>query len=126
MISRAAAVLDMAGDMYGHVFHYVELLAGGRAVDETGVPLPGETLEAVKQCDALLLGAVGGPKWDGLSVERRPERALLDLRRELGVFVNLRPVSLLSPLRSACPLKDEVLAASNPDDPSSLLPRLPK
>jgi 3-isopropylmalate dehydrogenase len=103
--------------MYGHVFNYVELLAGGRAIDASGVPLPPETLEAAKQCDALLLGALGGPRWDGLPGHLRPERGLLDLRSGLGVFVNLRPAALLPQLRSACPLKDEVLRAGSPDGP---------
>ncbi|MDR1106362.1 MAG: 3-isopropylmalate dehydrogenase [Treponema sp.] len=110
----AAAVLDAAGALFGHVFHRAELPAGGRAVDETGVPLPPETLEEAKRCDAVFLGAVGGPKWDDLPVNLRPERALLDIRRELGVFVNLRPVSLAAPLRSVCPLKDEILSAGGP------------
>jgi 3-isopropylmalate dehydrogenase len=111
----AVQVLDALGDKFGHIFHYVELLAGGRAIDETGVPLPPETLEAAKQCGALLLGAMGGPRWDTLPGELRPERALLGLRKGLGVFINLRPVVLYPPLRSACPLKDEVLAASGPE-----------
>ncbi|MDR2371447.1 MAG: 3-isopropylmalate dehydrogenase [Treponema sp.] len=111
----AVKALDALGDKFGHVFHYAELLAGGRAIDETGVPLPPETLEAAGQCGALLLGAMGGPGWDALPGELRPERALLGLRKGLGVFVNLRPVALYPHLRSACPLKDEVLASSNPE-----------
>jgi 3-isopropylmalate dehydrogenase len=95
------------------VFNYVELIIGGRAVDEAGEPLPAETLEAARQCDAMLLGAVGGPQWDGLPGRLRPERALLGLRSGLGVFANLRPAALLPQLRAACPLKDEVLAAGD-------------
>jgi 3-isopropylmalate dehydrogenase len=110
---QATEALDMIGDKYNHVFNYVELLAGGRAIDEAGSPLPDETLEAAKQCDAVLLGAMGGPKWDNLPGHLRPERGLLGLRSGLGVFANLRPASLLPQLRSACPLKDEVLIASN-------------
>jgi 3-isopropylmalate dehydrogenase len=110
----ALEVLDAAGDKFGHVFNYVELEAGGKALDNSGEPLPAETLETAKQCDALLLAAVGGPKWDRLPGEIRPERALLGLRSGLGVFANLRPAVLLPQLRSACPLKDEVLTASNP------------
>ena len=106
-------VLNAVGVMYSHTFNYVELEAGGIAIDHTGEPLPKETLEKAKQCDALLLGAVGGPKWDTLPGHLRPERALLGLRAELDVFANLRPAALLPQLRSACPLKDEVLAASN-------------
>jgi 3-isopropylmalate dehydrogenase len=103
------------GDKYGHVFNYVELEAGGRAIDSTGEPLPEETLETAKQCDALLLGAVGGPKWETLPGHLRPERALLGLRAGLGVFANLRPAALLPQLRAACPIKDDVLAASSGD-----------
>jgi len=113
VIAPTLEVLDAVGDKYGHIFNYVELEAGGLAIDHTGEPLPQETLEAAKQCDALLLGAVGGPKWDTLPGHLRPERALLGLRSGLGVFANLRPAALLPQLKSACPVKDEVLIASN-------------
>jgi 3-isopropylmalate dehydrogenase len=114
VICQAAKVLDAVGDTFGHRFAYAELEAGGNAIDHTGVPLPPQTREAARQNDALLLGAVGGPKWDGLPGNLRPERALLELRSALGVYANLRPAVLLPQLRSACPLKDEVLAAGNP------------
>jgi 3-isopropylmalate dehydrogenase len=114
VIAPAVDVLDALGDKAGHMFNYVELEAGGRAIDSVGTPLPDGVVEAARQCDALLLGAVGGPKWERLGGELRPERALLGLRKGLGVFANLRPASLLPQLRSACPLKDEVLSASNP------------
>ncbi|MCL2127380.1 MAG: 3-isopropylmalate dehydrogenase [Treponema sp.] len=113
VMARATEVLDLAGDKYGHVFNYAELAAGGRAIDEAGSPLPPETLEAAKQCGAVLLGAMGGPKWDRLPGNRRPERGLLDLRAGLGAYANLRPALLLPQLRTACPLKDEVLIAGN-------------
>jgi len=113
VMSPTLEVLDAVGDKYGHIFNYVELEAGGLAIDHTGEPLPKETLETAKQCDALLLGAVGGPKWDTLPGHLRPERALLGLRAGLGVFANLRPAALLPQLKSACPVKDEVLIASN-------------
>jgi 3-isopropylmalate dehydrogenase len=103
----AAEVLDAVGDRYGHVFNYVELEAGGKAIDSAGEPLPRATLEAAKQCDALLLGAVGGPQWETLPGHLRPERALLGLRAGLEVYANLRPALLLPQLRAACPLKDE-------------------
>jgi 3-isopropylmalate dehydrogenase len=119
--AQATEVLDAVGDKFGHVFHYVELEAGGRAIDHTGVPLPPETLEAAKECDALLLGAVGGPKWETLPGNLRPERALLGLRAGLGVYANLRPAVLLPQLRAACPLKDEVLASGNPGGGFDLL-----
>ncbi|MDR3171591.1 MAG: 3-isopropylmalate dehydrogenase [Treponema sp.] len=115
VIAPATEILDAIGDIYGHVFHYVELEAGGKAIDSAGEPLPQETLEAAKQCDALLLGAVGGPRWETLPGHLRPERALLGLRSGLGVFANLRPAVLLPQLKDACPLKDEVLAASHPE-----------
>jgi 3-isopropylmalate dehydrogenase len=113
VVGAASEALDLVGDKFGHIFNYAELLAGGRAIDETGSPLPPESLEAAKQCDAVLLGALGGPKWDNLPGDIRPERGLLGLRAGLGVFANLRPAALLPQLRSACPLKDEVLIASN-------------
>jgi 3-isopropylmalate dehydrogenase len=110
VIAQATEVLDLVGDRYGHVFNYVELEAGGKAIDHTGEPLPADTLEAARACDALLFGAVGGPKWENLPEHIRPEDALLGLRSGLRVFANLRPAILLPQLRSACPLKDEVLA----------------
>ncbi len=114
VMAPSLEILDMVGDKFGHIFNYVELEAGGCAIDSTGEPLPQETLETAKQCDALLLGAVGGPQWEDLPGNLRPERALLGLRAGLGVFANLRPAALLPQLKDACPLKDSVLAASHP------------
>jgi 3-isopropylmalate dehydrogenase len=111
--AQAVEALEAVGDRYGHVFNFVELEAGGCAIDTAGEPLPQATLEAAKQCDALLLGAVGGPQWESLPGHLRPERALLGLRAGLGVFANLRPAALLPQLREACPLKDDVLIAGN-------------
>jgi len=113
VVREAVEVLDAVADKAGHVFNYAELLAGGCAIDQTGEPLPPETLEAAKECDAVLLGAVGGPQWETLPGHLRPERALLGLRAGLGVYANLRPAALLPQLKAACPVKDEVLAASN-------------
>jgi 3-isopropylmalate dehydrogenase len=113
VVAQAVEVLDAVGDKFDHVFNYVELSAGGCAIDETGEPLPPETLEAAKDCDAVLLGAVGGPQWETLPGHLRPERALLGLRAGLGVYANLRPATLLPQLRAACPIKDEVLISSN-------------
>ncbi|GHV41914.1 3-isopropylmalate dehydrogenase [Spirochaetia bacterium] len=113
VIVQATEVLDAVGDKFDHVFNYVELEAGGKAIDSTGEPLPAETLKAAQQCDAVLLGAVGGPKWETLPGNLRPEQALLGLRSGLGVFANLRPAALLPQLKAACPLKDEVLMASH-------------
>ena len=110
---QAVNAMNAIGNKFGHVFNFVELTAGGIAIDKTGSPLPPQTLEKAKQCDAVLLGAMGGPKWDHLPGDKRPEHGLLQLRRGLGVFANLRPASLLPQLRAACPLKDEVLIAGN-------------
>ncbi|MDR3146907.1 MAG: 3-isopropylmalate dehydrogenase [Treponema sp.] len=115
VVSLAVEVLDAVGDKFDHVFNYVELIIGGRAIDEAGEPLPAETLDAARQCDAVLLGAVGGPRWDTLPGRLRPERALLGLRSGLGVFANLRPAALLPQLGAACPLKEEALIAGSDD-----------
>ncbi|MGI8783555.1 MAG: 3-isopropylmalate dehydrogenase [Acidobacteriota bacterium] len=82
--------------------------AGGVSIDRHGEPLPEETLETCKQCDAVLLGAVGGPRWDHLEAARRPEKALLGLRKGLGLFANLRPVRLYASLIDSSPLKPEI------------------
>ncbi|MDR0526253.1 MAG: 3-isopropylmalate dehydrogenase [Spirochaetaceae bacterium] len=111
----AVRVLETIGTKRNHNFDFVPVKAGGAAIDEFGEPLPKQTLEAAKSCDALLLGAVGGPKWDSLPGHLRPERALLGLRAGLGVFANLRPAALLPQLKNACPLKDEVLALGSED-----------
>jgi 3-isopropylmalate dehydrogenase len=121
VISQGVEILDAVGDIFAHLFNYVELEAGGRAIDSTGEPLPAATLEAAKQCDAVLLGAVGGAQWDTLPGHLRPERALLGLRSGLGVFANLRPAALLPQLRAACPLKDEVLTAGGGEPGFDLL-----
>ena len=103
-------VLDAIAAKFGHTFHFEELLAGGSAIDATGEPLPASTLAACKKSDAVLLGAVGGPKWDTLPGEQRPEKALLGLRSGLGLYANLRPAVLHRELSSACPLKDNFVA----------------
>ena len=100
IVEAGVKVLDALG-----TFEYVDLLAGGCAIDETGVPLPDKTVEDAKICDAILLGAVGGPKWDDLPGHLRAERALLGLRGALGLYANLRPASLFPELADACPLK---------------------
>ncbi|AWI04952.1 3-isopropylmalate dehydrogenase [Clostridium drakei] len=90
-------------------FEIKEVLIGGAAIDETGSPLPDETIEICKNSDAVLLGAVGGPKWDKLPASLRPEAGLLGIRKSLGVFANLRPAILFPQLKSASNLKEEVL-----------------
>lgn len=105
----AAAVLRECAREFSHQFEFQELPVGGAAIDAKGAPLPHETLDACRKADAVFLGAVGGPKWDSLPVGKRPESGLLDLRKGLGLFVNVRPVKLLEPLRGISPLKPERL-----------------
>jgi len=109
-VTRAAAgVLHECAREFQHQFELVEFPIGGAAIDKTGNPLPNETLDACRKADAVFLGAVGGPKWDALPVGKRPETGLLGLRKGLGLYVNLRPVKLLEPLRGISPLKPERL-----------------
>ncbi len=107
-VTRSAAnVLQECAREFQHQFTFVEMPLGGAAIDKTGNPLPNETLEACRKADAVFLGAVGGPKWDALPVGKRPETGLLGLRKSLGLYVNLRPVKLIEPLRNISPLKPE-------------------
>ena len=106
IIDSAMKVLKKTAQKYGFGISFDIYLAGGCAVDKYGVPLPDDTLEACKASDAVLLGAVGGPQWDGLDPSIRPEKALLGLRKGLGLYSNLRPAILFSELASASPLKD--------------------
>ena len=107
VINEAIKVLDAVGGKYGHEFNYTQVLAGGAAIDETGECLPQETIDIAKKSDAVLLGAVGGPKWDSLPGDKRPERALLGIRKELGLFANLRPAIMFDELKDACPIRPE-------------------
>ena len=109
VIDQALRVLDRIGEKYNHTFTYTKVLAGGAAIDATGKCLPQETIGVCKASDAVLLGAVGGWKWDNLPGDERPERALLGLRKELGLFANLRPAMLFEELSQACPLKPEII-----------------
>lgn len=109
VIGEALKVLDAVGEKYGHIFEYTKVLAGGCAIDEKGECLPQETVDVCRSSDAVLLGAVGGWKWDTLPGDKRPERALLGLRKELGLFANLRPALLFEELAEACPLKPEIV-----------------
>lgn len=110
VIEQTLLVLDKVGEKFGHTFHYHKVLAGGCAIDATGACLPQETIDVCKASDAVLLGAVGGWKWDTLPGDQRPERALLGLRKALGLFANLRPALLFEQLADASPLKPEILA----------------
>ena len=107
VINEAIKVLDAVGGKYGHEFNYTQVLAGGAAIDAAGECLPQETIDIAKKSDAVLLGAVGGPKWDSLPGDKRPERALLGIRKELGLFANLRPAIMFDELKDACPNRPE-------------------
>lgn len=109
IVSEAIRVLNAVGEKYGHSFEYKEVLMGGCAIDATGVPLPDETIKICKESDSVLLGAVGGPKWDTLPGNLRPEKGLLGIRSALRLYANLRPAMLFPPLRNACPLKPEMI-----------------
>jgi len=109
IVPQAIRVLEAVGQAFGHQFEFQYAQVGGEAIDATGYPLPSETLALAKSTDAVLLGAVGGPKWEGLAYEQRPERALLGLREQLGLFANLRPAKMYSPLIGASTLKPEVV-----------------
>lgn len=109
IVTQALKVLDKIAKKYGHTFVYDEVLAGGCAIDATGKCLPEETITKCKASDSVLLGAVGGPKWDDQPSTNRPEKALLGIRAQLGLFANLRPAQLFPQLAGACPLKDEIM-----------------
>lgn len=110
IVDSAVRVLEKVGEKYGHEFCTTPYLAGGSAIDACGVPLPEETVQGCLASDSVLLGAVGGPKWDGLPGDRRPEKALLGLRSALGLYTNLRPARLYAPLRESCPLRADIVA----------------
>ena len=110
VVEQTLKVMDKVGEKFGHTFSYKKVLAGGCAIDATGACLPQETIDICKASDAVLLGAVGGWKWDNLPGDQRPERALLGLRKALGLFANLRPALLFEQLADASPLKPEILA----------------
>jgi len=105
----AAAVLRECAHEFSHQFEMHEFPIGGAAIDAGGTPLPAETLDACRKADAVFLGAVGGAKWDALPVGKRPESGLLELRKGMGLYVNVRPVKVLESLRGISPLKPERL-----------------
>lgn len=109
IVREAVRVLGKVALMYGHEISYETVLAGGCSIDEHGIPLTKEALDACLFSDSVLLGAVGGPKWDGMKGELRPEKALLGLRSGLGLFCNLRPALMYPELKDACPLKDSLV-----------------
>ncbi len=109
IVPEAVKVLKAIGETYHHSFEFATADIGGQAIDKVGVPLPNDTLALAKQSDAVLLGAVGGPKWEGLEYSLRPERALLGIREALGLYANLRPAKLYPNLADASTLKREVV-----------------
>ncbi len=110
IIAEALKVLDLIGEKYGHSFLYTEADLGGIALDRHGEPLPQVTVDTCKGSDAVLLGAVGGPKWDTLPGNKRPEAGLLGIRAALGLYANLRPAVIYGALKDASPLKTEIIS----------------
>ncbi len=111
IVDSAVRVLERIGAKFSHTFRFSSYLIGGAAIDQTGAPLPDETVDGCLKSDSVLLGAVGGPKWDALPGHLRPEKALLGIRKAMGVYTNLRPAKLYGALSGACPLREEVSAA---------------
>lgn len=109
IVDECTKVLDAAGKKFGFKFDYNYQLLGGCAIDAAGVPYPKETGNACKASDAVLLGAVGGPKWDSQPGSNRPEAGLLAIRESLGLFANLRPAKIFAPLKNASPIKEEII-----------------
>lgn len=109
IVTQAVKVLNRTADQFGFKFIFDEALLGGCAIDATGVPLPQETIDKCRAADSILLGAVGGPKWDNQPGDLRPEAGLLGVRGALGLFANLRPAVIFEQLRDASPLKAEII-----------------
>ncbi len=112
IVDQAVKVLDKVSEKFNFTVEYDEALLGGCAIDATGVPLPEETIAKCKASDSVILGAVGGPKWDTLPGSNRPEAGLLGIRGALGLFANLRPAVIFGPLKSASPIKDEIIGGN--------------
>ena len=109
IVDSATRVLEEVGKKFGHTFNFTAYLMGGCAIDATGAPLPEETVSGCLASDSVLLGAVGGPKWDTLPGHLRPEKALLGIRSAMGLYTNLRPAKLYSVLKDACPLRADLV-----------------
>ncbi len=107
--AQALKVLQALQETYSYQFDITTCLFGGAAVDKFGMPLPAETLMACRQADAVLLGAVGGPRWEHIDKNKRPEKGLLQLRKELGLFANIRPAAIFSELKDASPLRKDIV-----------------
>ncbi len=113
IVAQAKVVLDAVARHFGHEFSYSEHLMGGCAIDATGDPLPATTLEACRESDAIILGAVGGPQWSDPDAETRPEAGLLSIRKELGLYANLRPVRTFDALVDASPLRRDIVEGTD-------------
>lgn len=110
IVDSAVRILEKIGEKFGHKFNFTPYLIGGCAIDAVGEPLPKETVEGCLASDSVLLGAVGGYKWDNLSGDKRPEKALLGIRSALGLFTNLRPAKLYPALKDASPLRQDIVS----------------
>ena len=110
IVDSAVAVLEVIAEKFGHKFNFTRYLIGGAAIDETGIPLPQETIDGCLAADSVLLGAVGGPKWDTLPANLRPEKGLLGIRAAMGLYTNLRPAKLYPALKDECPLRADIVA----------------
>ena len=109
IVKQTIRVLDKVAEKYGHTFHYTDAAMGGEAIDKYGDPLPQHELDKCLAADSVLLGAVGGPKWEGLPGEQRPEKGLLRLRAGMGLYSNNRPAKIWPQLAPASPLKPEIV-----------------
>lgn len=110
IVDSAVAVLQKVAEKFNHEFRFTEYLIGGAAIDAVGVPLPQETIDGCLASDSVLLGAVGGPKWDNLPADLRPEKGLLGIRAAMGLYTNLRPAKLYPALAGKCPLRADLVA----------------
>ena len=113
VVAEGVKVLETVAELYGHSFEFEEHLIGGAAIDASGTPLSDEAIADCRKADAVLLGAVGGPKWDDPKASVRPEQGLLRIRKELGLYANLRPVRMTESLASASPLKESVITGAD-------------
>ena len=109
IVAGAVQVLEAIGARYGHRFECTPQLIGGCAIDAKGTPLPQETIDSCLASDSVLLGAVGGPKWDTNPAALRPEKGLLGIRSAMGLYTNLRPARLYPALKDACPLRADLV-----------------
>lgn len=109
IVNEGIKVLEKIGEKYNHKFNFTETLAGGAAIDAFGNPLPEETLNVCKKSDAIIFGAIGGPKWESLPGNKRPEHGLLSLRKELNLYTNIRPAMVFEELKETSPLRADII-----------------